>query len=116
MNALAILTLITALAPLVKQFIEFAEQMITGAKQGAVKKELVTNLVNTAVTGLTAVSKGGQAETIAVITPMIPNLIDLGVSVMNAGSKLVTGKEIIDTSGAISTPAINTMGRQDAGN
>lgn len=95
--------------PLVSNLISLAEKLITGAKQGAVKKSIVVESLASITSGMASVSGGGQKDTWVAIGQIAPLLIDPIVTGMNTVSKMTGGQDIILND----TP--NTMGRTDAG-
>lgn len=72
------------LVPVVVQLISFAEKLFAGSGKGAVKKSMVMGAAEAVVTGMTAVSTGGQKETWASVAPMVGDIIDATVAIANA--------------------------------
>lgn len=85
-------------------FIAAAEQLFEGAGQGAVKKEYVLALAESAATGVAAVSTGGQADTWAKLVPLVGGMVDAFVAAANA----VSPGTIVDTTGATVDGAAKT--------
>jgi len=82
--------------PLVSSLVQLAEKAVTGVKQGAVKKQLVVDGVNTLASGMAAMSNGGQKDTWTAIGQIAPVLIDPLVEIMNAGSRLISGQDLFE--------------------
>ena len=73
-----------ALVPIIVKLIGFAESFFTGAKQGDVKKSAVMGAAQAVVEGMTTASTGGQKETWQTIAPLVGNIIDTSVAIVNA--------------------------------
>lgn len=73
-----------ALIPVVAQLISFAEKLFTGSGKGELKKSVVLGAAEAVVSGMTAVSTGGQKDTWTAIAPQVSTIIDGVVAVANA--------------------------------
>ena len=89
---------IVAIIGLVGNLVPLVEKMFAGfSGAGAVKKDIVTTAVTSAIGGLTALSTGGQKATLTTLQPAISSLIDSAVAIMNGVSMIAGGKAIVDT-------------------
>ena len=100
---------IVAIVGIVGNLVPLVEKLF-GAFQGAgvVKKDVVTQSVTAALSGLATISTGGQKDTITALQPAIGTLIDSTVAIMNGMSRIIGTGEIIDTTGATVDGAAKT--------
>jgi hypothetical protein len=98
---MGILQILAILAPFIQSGIQIMESLFTEAKSGAVKLQTLTSSVNNVLDGFGAVSTGGQANTVNLIKPLVPALINDAVAAANAIGGIFAGKNVVDTS---STP------------
>ena len=88
-----------SLAMLIMKGVTMVEGLFEGyQKTGTVKKAVVTNTAKEVVDTMGVVSTGGQKQTWDQIAPAVDGLIELAVGLMNGTSRLITGKDVIDTS------------------
>jgi hypothetical protein len=83
-------------APMIVKLMGIAEEAY-GDGQGPLKKAAVTNFVSTAIADTASFSTGGQAETLAALTPeLVSTLIDTVATVANSISKGTGGEAVFD--------------------
>lgn len=71
------------LIPMVVSLVSVVEKLVTGAKQGAVKKAVVEGAAVAAIDVWSATSAGGQKATAEAFRPVVGNLIDAVVALNN---------------------------------
>ena len=74
--------LIVALIPLIVELMRMAEKMFNKEKAGAEKKAAVEEGVNNIFDGITAMSTGGQKETLEAVKPLVSPTIDIFASIL----------------------------------
>jgi len=65
------------LVPYIIELCKNAESLVEGEKTGETKKAAVMSAVETLLSGVVAVSTGGQAETWAKIKPLVSLAVDI---------------------------------------
>ena len=71
---------LTVLFQILPSLISLAERLL-GPKTGEIKKDLVMEAANIAMTAVGALSTGGQAETWERIKPSVSLIVDAGVAI-----------------------------------
>lgn len=79
--------------------ISMVEKVFADVKgAGGVKKTTVMTMAEQAAGIMAGISTGGQKETWTTLAPIVDQLVEAGVTIMNQTSQLVAGTDVIVTS------------------